>query len=172
MERPRSLALKTNNDLQNKLLQQAYSLAGVTSMKELSSAYDREDQNLYKAGEWDYDNPDLLTNKIKHILESINPNSLTPDEMHWQQEILWFWYHHAISVAIWKYKDKRAAQKYAAKALRDQPAGHPNQITKLLYLLVYDRQDEAKKWAKTISDDVERTSAVHLLSDYAAVNFD
>ena len=72
---------------------------------------------------------------MKDILESLDPVGLTTDEKEWRQEILWYWYHHAISCAIAGYQDKAAAQMYAAKALEFQSEGHPNQITRLLYSL-------------------------------------
>ena len=105
-------------------------------------------------------------NKIKSIIEQVGLDILASDEKDWAQEILWFWYHHAVSSAIWGHNDKAAAQKFSAQALAYQPEGHPNQITKLLYLLAYDHVDEAKAWALTISDDAEKATAQLLIAKY------
>src|SRR5271166_6422555 len=99
-------------------LSEAYALVGARDIVELSEIYDREDQRLFKSGQWDYDNPDLLTNRIKAILAGVNPTKLTETEREWRQEMLWFWYHHAISCAIWKKKDKEKAKLYAGEAIK------------------------------------------------------
>ena len=147
-------------------LREAYTLLGASTPLELSNLYTAEDQILFTSGEWDYDNPELITNKIRSIIEQVGLDILASDEKDWAQEILWFWYHHAVSSAIWGHNDKAAAQKFSAQALAYQPEAHPNQITKLLYLLAYDHIDEAKAWALTISDDAERATSELLIAEY------
>ncbi|HEY4498531.1 MAG TPA: hypothetical protein VJH94_00535 [Candidatus Paceibacterota bacterium] len=158
--------MKKKVDLEKTPLKEAYLLLNVTEPEELSVRYTQEDQKLMKSNAWDYKNPALITNKINVILEGINPTLLSADERYWRQNILWFWNHHAISCAIWRYKDKGEAAEYSEKALSYQPPGHPNKITRLLYLLIRDQLTEAEKWSRTIVSEPEKTTALHLLSEY------
>ena len=121
-------------DIEKSPMKEGYVLLGARTPLELSNLYSEQDQELMKLGEWDYNNAELITNKVKNILEKIEPETLTEDEKIWRQEILWFWYHHAISCAVGRYKNKEAAQSYAAQALEIQPEDHPNKITRLLFL--------------------------------------
>jgi len=159
---------KQGLEVTNGPLRDAYSLLGARSPLELSNLYTVEDQKLMTTGTWDYNNPDLVVNKVKTILEAVDSSTLTENEKEWRQEILWFWYHHAISCAVGRYKDIGAAQRYAAQALEYQPEGHPNQITKLLYFLVRDEAEEAEKWAGSIQEEPEKTTAAELLEHYRA----
>ncbi|MGC9602160.1 MAG: hypothetical protein ABSE76_00235 [Minisyncoccia bacterium] len=152
-------------------LSDAYALAGVENIRALHRVYKKEDQRLMKCREWDYENPALLTNQIKEILDTIDLNALTEEERKWCQEMLWFWHHHAISSAIWRQKSRSDACFHAAEALRYQDEYHPNQITRLLYLLVHDKLLEAKVWAEQIKDEVEKQTAAELLQEYKAGEF-
>lgn len=147
---------------------EAYILLNANDPLELSNQYNAEDQQLFKAGKWDYQNKDLLINKVKTILENIDQSKLFEEEKFWVSQILWFWHHHAISAAIWMHKDKLAARKFAQQAMayQHQIMPHPNKITKLLYLLVNDKLDEAEKWGATISQEPERSTALEIISDY------
>ena len=150
---------------------EAYVLLGAKTPLELSNLYSAEDQKLMHAGSWNYKDEESVVNKVKKILESIDPSTLIPDEREWRQEILWFWYHHAISCAVWRYKDKIAAQMYAAKALEYQSAEHPNKITRLLDLLVNDKLEDAEKWSSEIGEEPERSTADSLVQGYKRGNF-
>lgn len=150
-------------------LKEAYSLLGVDSPFELSKIYTKEDQILMKSGKWDYKNPDLITNKIKDILESTDVDALSQEERDWCNEILWFWYHHAISSAVWIHKDKEQAKEFADKALYYQglsEGGHPNQITKLFKLLLEDKVQEAEEYINEITDSVEKETGLSLLQEF------
>ena len=81
--------------------------------RNLSLAYTREDQKLMKSGEWDACNPVLITNRVKTLLEQIDQNYLSESDREWWSEILWFWYHHAVSYAIWRARDRALAQAYS-----------------------------------------------------------
>jgi len=137
---------------------------------ELSRRYTKEDQKLIKSGVWDYENSELIINQIKDLLLIVDSSSLNEEEACWRNEILWFWYHHAISCAIHK-KDKTAAQFFAETALLIQDNNHPNMITKLLYLLVHDDVEEAEKWITSIREEPEKTTACELLEDYRKKGF-
>ena len=157
-------------------LQNAYKLLEVDNVFDLHKRYLEEDQKLMKSGQWDYDNPDLLVNKVKNILEQVDVSKLSEEELEWQQEILWFWYHHAISCAVFKKQDKTAAQKYATKALEHQLISQPdpekrNQITNLLYLLVNNRYEEAKEWAVQIKIDYEKDTAQSIIEEWPLLKF-
>ena len=159
---------KQSPEISSSPLRGAYTLLSAQTPLELSNLYTAEDQKLMAAGTWDYNNPDLVVNKVKTTLEAVDQSILSEDEKEWRQEILWFWYHHAISCAIWRYKDRNAAQQYAEQALEHQPEGHPNQITKLLYFLTKNDVQEAEKWIKTIGEEPEKTTAAQLLENYRA----
>lgn len=156
-----------NFNPENSPAREAYRLLNASTPLELSNRYTEEDQKLMRAGTWDYNNSLLIVNVIKNILETLNPQELTEEEGEWRQEILWFWYHHAISCAVWRYKDILTAQKYVAKAIQLQPADHPNKITKLLDLLVNNKLEEAHKWADSITEEPEKSTALAVIEEWS-----
>lgn len=139
---------------------------GASNPRSLSDRYLEEDQKIVTSRIPNYHDQKLITNKVKNILERIDARVLSKDERYERRIILWLWYHHAISYAIWGHKDKRRAQKYSSLALKYQPKNHPNKITRLLYLLVRNRFPEAKRWEKIIKAGPEKTTALHLLKFY------
>ena len=168
------------NESTSSLVDEAFTLLGVENFFALSRAYTREDQKLMKSGEWDANDPDLITNKVKTILDQIDPHNLDEADREWYSEILWFWYHHAVSYAIWRVKDRKLSQAYADKALalqvECQPPEHGQQnwLTKLLWLLVHDKVTEAKQWMAEMpadADGVERTNGFDLISEYERGEF-
>ena len=171
------LILMMTENLENiSRLQDAYDLLGVDNALDLSKRYTEEDRKLMKSGQWDYDNADLITNKMKGILEQIDPMELTDEEQEWLNEILWFWYHHAISCAVHRYQDKKSAQEYSVKALEYLELSQPdpedrNQITYLLFLLVNDKFDEAKSWTDKIIKDYERKTAHEIIEEWPSIKF-
>lgn len=153
-------------DREKSPMNEAYVLLEAQTPLELSNLYDEQDQKLMKAGQWDYENLELITNRIKTILESCSVQGLTEEEQSWRQEILWFWYHHAISSAMWTHKDREKAKYFASKALEYQTEDHPNKITRLLYLLANGQVEEAKKFAEEITEEPEKTTATGVINDY------
>ncbi len=147
-------------------LRDAYRLVGAKTPLELHERSTTEDQKLMAQRAWDYNNQELLNNKIKVILEVADVSNLTDDEKEWRDEMLWLWNHHAIICAIWRYKDQRAAQEYSARALEYQAPGHPNKITRLFYLLTRDLLEDAEAWSKEITDEPEKGTAAYLLDNY------
>ena len=159
-------------DIKKSPFKRAYLLLNASSSAKLFDKYLIEDQKIVTSKISNYHDPKLITSKIRNILEKVDTRKLTRREQHERRLILWLWYHHAISYAVWGYKDKRQAQKYSSLALKYQPANHPNKITRLLYLLVRDRFAEANKWAKTIKKEKsERTTALKLLKFYKEGGF-
>lgn len=161
-------------------MNEAFQLLGVTNFKDLSLAYTREDQKLMKSGEWDARNPTLVTNQVKTLLEQIDPNDLSMADKEWCSEILWFWYHHAVSHAIWKARDRTLAQDYANKAMALQAecqppgSGQQNRLTKLLCLLVHDKVTEAKQWMVEMpagADPIEHKNGLELIEEYERGEF-
>ena len=150
---------------------EAYILLGAKNPKELFVLYAKEDQKLFKSGAWDYKNPVLKINKVKNILENIKPQELSVNEKDYVKETIWFWYHHAISSAIWKYKDREEAKKFSALALEKQSADSPNQITKILDFLVNDKVEEARKFVTSIKKEPEKSSAIELIEEYEQGKF-
>jgi hypothetical protein len=155
-----------NFEMSKSKLTSIYELLGANTPLEMHRLYSEEDQKLMKSSQWDYDNKNLITNKVKTLLEEINSKDLTDDEAHWRNEVLWFWYHHAISCAIFNKGDKAAAEKYSEQALSLQSSEHPNYITKLLYFLVRGDINEAEKQAANIKDEPEKSSAAALIDEY------
>ena len=153
-------------DIEKSPVKKAYILLDASTPLELSNNYSAKDQEQMRSGSWDYSNRESIVNKVKDILESADFSTLSNEEKEWAQEILWFWYHHAISCAIWRYKDKNAAQLYADKALEYQPTDHPNSISKLLYYLVNDRFEDAEKLANQITQEPEKDTAASLVHDF------
>ncbi len=156
-------------DVNRSPMKSAYLLLGAHFPAQLYRLYSAEDQKLMKARAWDYKNPELLVNKIKEIVEPCDPSTLTPREKVWRQELLWFWYHHAISSALWKHKDRERAQLFSAKALEYKSGDNPNAFTKLLELLAHDEIDEARQFAAEITQEPERLEAPGLIDDYLAL---
>ncbi|MDB5237395.1 MAG: hypothetical protein JWL88_497 [Parcubacteria group bacterium] len=156
------------------LLEEVYSLLGVSSPSALIHAFIAEDQRLMTSQTWDYKNTDLVINKVKEIVEQIiesgftTRNKLEDDDL---RDILWFWYHHAIGYAIWSYKDKNAAQVFSIKALKYQISDNPNKITRLLYLLVHEKEHEVDEYLKTITDEPDKEAAKRIFFEYKAGNF-
>lgn len=158
-------------DIEKSPIRDVYKMLGAATPLEMLQKYDAVDQALMLSKEWDYTNASLLVNQVRVILEKEYESIIDEDEKYWAREILWFWYHHGISCAIWKYKDKKQARIFADQALQFQSEGHPNKITKLLYFLVNDRLEEAQQWALTITDEVEGPTAQDLVREYPEIDF-
>jgi len=119
----------------------------VRDMFALHRLYVQRDQPVFKSGRWDYENRWLVINKIKSALECLPDECLNVRDLAWKRETLWFWHHHAISIAINR-GDIALARVFADKALRLQGRDHPNKITRLLWHLVYGRVRQAKRWLR------------------------
>lgn len=154
-----------------KKIKEVFVLFGVRDFFALSHAYAAEDQRLMKNGEWDDESPFSLINQAKALLEQIDVAQLDQRDREWRQEILWLWYHHAISCAIGTRRDRQLARSYASKALEFQASNHPNRITRLLWYLVYDQLEEAERWTEHITEDPERTTAQQLIVEYKKGEF-
>ena len=160
MRNPENLEVRQPNpDMEH-----AYALLGASTPLELSQRYSAVDQELMRTHQWDYENPELLTNQVKEILEGIKPEDLNEDELEWRDSILWFWYHHATSCAIFRHRNKQLALEFVEKALERQDPF--NKITELLHLLIQDKVGEAKAWVAAIHEDPEKTTASELIEEY------
>lgn len=162
--------MRKTNDHVNFEIKKMYILLDAKKASELFDKYFEEDQRIITSRIEDYHDPKLIINKVHNLLEKIDARHLTREEQIERRHILWLWYHHAISYAVWGYKDKKRAKKYSALALRNQPKNHPNKITRLLYLLVRDKYEEAKEWVKSISKE-EKSTAKKLLLFYKEGGF-
>ncbi len=131
-----------------------------------------EDQRLMYADAWDYKNETLLPNKIKSAIERVGVETIPDPKEKWSiQNILWLWYHHAISCALWHYADKDAALEFSARALALQSKNNLNKITQLLYLLIRDKLEEAEAWAMTIITEPEQSTALYDMKLYKKGDF-
>ena len=151
-------------------IRKAYILLEAYNTSELANRYLKQDQKIITSRITDYHDRKLVTSKIRKILENVDARILSKDERYERRLILWLWYHHAISYAVWGYKDRRRAQKYSSLSLKYQPKKHPNKITRLLYLLVRDRYSDARKWTAAIRGS-QKTTAVGLLKFYKKGGF-
>lgn len=152
-------------------MKKAYLLLNAHSPGELSEKYTEEDQKLMRTEKWDYKDSTLVTNKIRNILERLDLNKLSKEEKFWRLNILWFWYHHAMSCALWRYHDRKLAQEYSKKAMKYQTKNHPNKITRIFYFLVHDQLRKAELWNKTITKEPEQSTAQHLIEEYKINGF-
>ena len=124
----------------------------VRDMFALHCLYVKKDQYVFKSGRWNYRDHRLVVNKIKSALERLPDERLGKHDRVWKIETLWFWHHHAISIAINR-GDIKLARIYSDEALRLQGRDHPNKITRLLWYLLHGRVRQAKRW---IRDGVKR----------------
>lgn len=152
-------------------LREAYTLLQASSPGELARKFIEEDQKLLKAQSWDYKNSELVLNKVKELVESVINDGFTLGDENELKDILWFWYHHATGYAIWGYKDKAKALEFSSKALKYQTSDNPNQITRLLYLLIRDEKAEAIAWLETIVNEPDKTTSRGIMEEYLAGNF-
>lgn len=154
------------------VLKDVYEMFSCDDPGELLDLYESEDQKLMYADAWDYKNETLLTNRIKNAIEQAGYDAISDEkERHWISNILWLWYHHAISCALWQYADKDAALEFSARALAMQSEDHPNKITRLLYLLIRDRLEEAEAWLMTITTEPEKSTAQYSVDLYRNGDF-
>ena len=143
-----------------------YGVADAFSLQRLVTSVD---QVLMKSGSWSYQDPGLLNTKIVRQLESLDRTGITNEENEWIDEIIWLWYHHATSTALFPCRDREQAKIFAAKALEYQvQAPHPNAITWLLYLLANGRIEEAREYVDSMirQDNVDKETAKGVLEDY------
>ena len=91
-----------------------------------------------------------------------SPN-LNQKEQEERENILYLWYHHAISNAI-KKKNKEKAIYFAEQALNYQPKDSTNKITKLLYLILTGNLEEADKYIQEI-EGYQKETAETLLKE-------
>lgn len=154
-------------------LQEACALLRASSPSELTKKFVEEDQRLLQTQEWDYQNHYLVLNKVKDMIECAINDGFVSSEYNNDglRDALWFWYHHATGYAIWKYKDKAKALEFSAKALEYQITENQNKITRLLYLLVRDKREDANAWLKTIVNESDKTVALGILEEFRAGNF-
>lgn len=154
------------------ILKNVYIKFLVNDPSELKKVYMNEDQKLMRNGKWDYENPELITNKIKDSVEAIGVQNISDKkEKIWISDILWMWYHHATSCALYRYGNKKEAIKYSTIALDLQTEDHPNKITRLLYFLSRDNLNNAERWFKLITEEPEKTTAKYLIDRYKQGNF-
>ena len=147
---------------------------GVADVKGLEALNRAVDQSLMRSDGWDYLDHTLQNNLLHRALLCVNKEQLTRDELWRVNQMIWLWYHHAISCAIWRHRDREAAQDFSLHAVVYQRriSNHPNKITRLLFLLVRDRFYEAEAWAKKIkSPRYERKTALKILEKYRRGEF-
>jgi hypothetical protein len=144
----------------------AYELLSATNPFDLQKKYNENEQVYFKSRTWDYNNPELLFNKVKAAIEEVGLENLKGEEEKWAREILWFWYHHAISSARVMYPNNKLAREFAVKALELLNGDEYNQITRLLYYLVHHDVKSAEEFALQIVDPDDQELALELIQEY------
>lgn len=149
---------------------EVYRLLGVQygNSEEALRVYFYLDQRLTRGGSpwsgWNYDDPTFIFRRVVEAIEEVDEGSLSSDEQRHFNEIRWFYYHHAVSRAL-QLRDRESALRFSRAALACQGPNHPNRITRLLYLLVRNRVDEAREWGRS-AQGKEQDSVRDLLFDY------
>ena len=124
----------------------------VRDVYDLSELHLAIDQQQIKTDTFKLHSKKNINNRIKNALETLDIRKIkNSDEQEVVKDILWLWYHHACTIAIWKKGDIKAGKRYCKKALSYLYEGHPNKMTWLIMLLLEGKIDEAKKW---VSDEV------------------
>ncbi len=143
-----------------------YKSFNVKDTEELYDLFFTEDQKALDNGSWDYNDSQSIVNKIKSAIELHGLNNINTKDLILIKNILWLWYHHATSVALFNTKDKKSAQDFVSKALDYKSNENPNQITELLNLLANEKIEEAKDYLNLIKDENEKQTASNLVNDY------
>ena len=151
-------------DIENSPLKDVYRLLDAKTPLELSNKYTASEQPAFKDRTWNYNDPEQIQNVVKDILEAVDENTLDEDERFWRNQILWFWYHHAISAAGWM-KDKEKQKQFSEIAVSFGEE-HINILTKVMHLLLHDRVEEAEEWSKSNQDDPDYETAIEMLDNY------
>ena len=140
---------------------------GVASVIGLETMCQNVDQERMKSGMWDYKNTTSLNTRIVRDLERVTRSDLTEDERWRVEQMIWMWYHHAVSCAIYKYKDREAALGFVRKALEYQKRipNHPNKITSLFLLLLNGKIRKAWESMKRMGR-IERNTAQDIISEW------
>lgn len=157
-------------------IEQAKAMLGVSTIFDLHQVYTHEDRRLLQAFEWDHTNPSLVTNRTKILLERDIPkvpsSQLHRKDKMWILEILWNWHHNAISSAL-RMRNVKDAHNLSCVAMLYQTAinsendiPHPNQITRLLWLILGGKINEAYNWVRSIEDPVEKAYGKDCLVRY------
>ena len=144
---------------------------GVEDICELDRLNLEHDQRAIKEGLFDENDPDLLNNRIKDRLLKLDLETLEKQEKQVVQDILWLWYHHATTVAIWRDKDLPKARDLCKRATEYLYPEHPNRITPMIQMLLHGKIEEAKKWNTDEVNEVEKEYADHLLNEYEKGTF-
>ncbi|MST04029.1 MAG: hypothetical protein EXS49_00460 [Candidatus Pacebacteria bacterium] len=156
-------------DLKKSPIREAYIILGATTPLELNKLYTEQDQLLFISRKWDYDEKDQIPNRIKDILENADQIGLTEEEKEWRSEILWFWYHHAISCANWK-RDKEKMKLFSEKALEYQD-NNPNILTRTMFFLAHDQIEKAEEWVVSKIEDPDHDTATEIIANYKKNGF-
>jgi hypothetical protein len=139
---------------------------GVADVYELAQLHLKHDQDSVHKEIYDIESTLLIHNKIKEALVSIDLSQLSADERRVIKSILWLWYHHATTIAIWQKGDLPLARKLCDTALSYLYPEHPNRITPMLCMLLHGKIDESRMWVSKEVGANERAYAEYLLLEF------
>ena len=144
---------------------------GVSDVYELAQLHLKHDQESVQQEVYDLEDLSFTQNKIKEALLKIDIAMLETREQRVVKSILWLWYHHATTIAVWQKNDIQLAIHYCDLALSYLYPEHPNKITPMLYMLLHNRLRHAQRWAEDQVGDNERAYAEHLIAEYKKGTF-
>lgn len=121
-----------------------------------------KEQELFTSGDYLDESNQVFMWKTQ--LEQQTDEELSPDQKMTKYNILWLWYHHA-SQKIFR-GDKEKAIEYIDKALEYQSniPEHPNKITGLLKILYEGRIEDAREFAQSIENEIEKETSDSLIT--------
>ncbi len=149
-------------------IKNALILLGATDPHDLFLKYVQVEQKHFKDGSWDYNNSDQVQNIIKETLESVNEAELTETEAEWRNQILWFWYHHAVSIAD-RNRDKEKMKQFSENAIKYEDES--NILTRTMYLLCHDKIDDAEKWTAEHMGNDDYETSVEMVNNYKKIGW-
>jgi hypothetical protein len=133
---------------------------------ELNTLNLSSDQDLVRRNAFSLTDKTLINNQIKDDLLTINFQSLPEHEMNVVKNILWLWFQHATTIAIWKERNLDLARELCTKAISYLYPSHPNKITYMIDMLLRDDVVGARRWLVSEVNDVEKEYGEYLLKEY------
>lgn len=143
----------------------------VKDFDELNRLFMSHDQADITNQTYDIDDQSAITNQIKDALLQLDLDSLEQEDRDTAYHILWLWHHHACTAAMWQLGDFSRAKELCATALSYIHKENPNKMTKLIWLLLHHKTEEAKTWYEQEVSKEEEDYAQMLFKAYDANAF-
>jgi hypothetical protein len=139
---------------------------GCSDVYELNALNLSYDQELVRRNAFSLIDKTFTNNQIKEDLLGVDVSYLPEFERRVVQNMLWLWFQHATTVAIWKESNLDLARELCARAVSYLYPTHPNKITYMIDMLLRHDVEGAKKWLGSEVSEVEREYGEYLLKEY------